>query len=181
VDGGQYWNTTAKNDGKSALDDTANYAGKPDTKKAAEARFPDGKYTIHVRARDLIQESDDLTTQVVIENFAPIVCGQAPKGELPATTTEAQGYALFSEAMDQTVPLAGLVTVDKGATVADLQWSGDRWLVFKLKQLQKGTRYNVTVSAAAKDVPGTPGGNALDGDQDGNGGDAFTYGFKVKN
>jgi len=46
--------------------------------------------------------------------------------------------------------------------------------------LKKDTRYEVTIQATAKDLPGTPGGRQLDGSGDGTGGDDFKYTLFVK-
>ena len=56
----QYWNTNAEDD--RAADDVAhaNYAGKPDARKNAQARFPDGDYVVHIIAGDLVHEKVDL-------------------------------------------------------------------------------------------------------------------------
>ena len=74
VDANQFWRTAAKDDGAPVGSTHANYAGQPTTTKAWEARFPDGDYTIHVIASDLVHPNVDLKLPVVrLENFAPFV------------------------------------------------------------------------------------------------------------
>ncbi|MGH7895021.1 MAG: hypothetical protein ACREQL_10145 [Candidatus Binatia bacterium] len=74
VDHNQFWRTAAKDDGAPAGSTHANYADQPTTNKAWEARFPDGDYTIHVVASDLVHENVDLKLPSArIENFAPFV------------------------------------------------------------------------------------------------------------
>jgi hypothetical protein len=70
----QFWRTAAKDDGASAESTHANYAGQPTTTKAWEARFPDGDYTIHVLASDLVHHDVDVKLPTTrLENFAPFV------------------------------------------------------------------------------------------------------------
>jgi hypothetical protein len=80
VDEAEYWNSNAKTDADAETSATANYKGKPDTSKAREARFPDGEYTLHILASDLIHANEDLTTALRTENFCPIVCSCTPTG-----------------------------------------------------------------------------------------------------
>ncbi len=180
VDATQYWNSNAKSDATAPTAETANFAGKPDATNGGNARFPDGTYTIKIRLADLIH-TVVMSQAVRIENFPPIVCEASPTIDLPNTTTTAQGYVLFNEAMDTPLtPANTLVTIDKGATVTGQQWSGDRWLAYSLGNLKKNTRYIVTIKKNARDLPGTPGSNQLDGNKDGTAGDDFTYSFFVK-
>lgn len=73
VDDAQYWNTNAKNDQTvSPTHQTANFSAKADTLKAHEARFPDGKYKVHVKMSDLLGGAT-ADFDVRIENFAPII------------------------------------------------------------------------------------------------------------
>lgn len=70
----QFWRTAARDDGGAVGSAHANYAGRPTTTKAWEARFPDGDYTIHVLASDLVHEDVDLKLPPTrLENFAPFV------------------------------------------------------------------------------------------------------------
>jgi hypothetical protein len=70
----QFWRTAAKDDGQPAGTAHANYASQPTTDKAWEARFPDGDYTIHLVASDLVHTNVDLKLPVArLENFAPFV------------------------------------------------------------------------------------------------------------
>jgi murein DD-endopeptidase MepM/ murein hydrolase activator NlpD len=75
IDQTQYWNTNARND--AAISPTAgeaNFAGKPDTIIPSEARFPDGNYTIHVLASDLVHSDEALDIHDVrLENFTPFI------------------------------------------------------------------------------------------------------------
>ncbi|HEV7731241.1 MAG TPA: fibronectin type III domain-containing protein [Candidatus Binatia bacterium] len=70
----QFWRTAAKDDGAAVVSLHANYAGEPATAKAWEARFPDGDYTVHVLASDLVHQDVDLRLLPTrLENFAPFV------------------------------------------------------------------------------------------------------------
>ncbi|MCK6556339.1 hypothetical protein L6Q96_17425 [Candidatus Binatia bacterium] len=73
VDVNQYWRTRAKED-NAATPAHANYAGKPLATKPTDARFPDGDYTIHVVASDLVHPNVDLQIQKVrLENYPPFI------------------------------------------------------------------------------------------------------------
>ena len=70
----QFWRTAAKDDGTPATGPNANFHDRAVTTKATEARFPDGDYTIHVVASDLVHPNVDLELPVTrLENFAPFV------------------------------------------------------------------------------------------------------------
>lgn len=84
VDRTQFWRTAARDDAGPAGSTHANYAGQPTTTKAWEARFPDGDYTIHVVASDLVHPNVDLPIRdarlppgtapgIRLENFTPFV------------------------------------------------------------------------------------------------------------
>jgi hypothetical protein len=84
VDRNQFWRTTAKDDGVAASSTHANYADRATTIKAWEARFPDGDYTIHAVASDLVHDKVDLPIRddgspqashpgIRLENFTPFV------------------------------------------------------------------------------------------------------------
>ncbi len=180
VDANEHWNTNAKNDSQPATSAHANYAGKELATKATEARFPDGLYTVHVLAADLIHPFQDLKADVRLENFPPIVCTALPTGNLPSSTTFVSGSISFCEPMDTTIAALSLLAIDNGASVQLAAWSDDRTLIFTADGLKKDTRFTVTVSKNAKDKPGLPGGNELDGDKDGTPGDDFRYSFYVQ-
>lgn len=183
VDATQYWNTDAEDDGASATSDHANYAGLPDTTKAIEARFQDGDYTIHVLASDLVHADEDLAIVVRLENFCPIVCDVRPQPGtiLPAGTTGLPfASVIFNEPMDTTIAPQTIVTIDNGATLANVQWASDRIIQFDIQGLMDGTSYLLKVKGTvAKDRPGTPGHRMLDGNQDGTCGDDFLCQFSV--
>lgn len=67
VDGGQYWNTNAKNDGTANTVAHANFAVKPDAAKNAEARFMDGDYPLYAILGDL------KTTEVIKAGIVRLV------------------------------------------------------------------------------------------------------------
>ena len=74
VDVAQYWRTKAKEDNGASTAATANYADKPTATKPTEARFPDGDYTIHVLASDLVHANVDLKIEKVrLENYPPFI------------------------------------------------------------------------------------------------------------
>lgn len=74
VSANAFWRTAARDDGAGANPPIANYATAPITPNPMEARFPDGDYTIHVIASDLVHENVDLPIpDVRIENFPPFV------------------------------------------------------------------------------------------------------------
>jgi hypothetical protein len=74
VDATQYWRTKAKEDNGASTAATANYAGKPTATKPTEARFPDGDYTIHAIASDLVHSNVDLKIEKVrLENYPPFI------------------------------------------------------------------------------------------------------------
>jgi hypothetical protein len=185
VSAAQCWNTDAENDSEPASVAHANYAGRDDTTRASEARFPDGVYTIHVIANDLIQDAGPfLEIPVRLENFHPIVCYTNPfAGEiLPAGTDEVGGLEItFNERMDTTVAPATILAVNNGATIFGATWLGDFTLSFGLGNLQGGQAYQLRVKATARDLPGTPGNRPLDGNQDGVGGDDLVVPFSVAN
>jgi hypothetical protein len=69
-----YWRTDAEDDGRPVTDPGANYAGKPRTRRATTARFPDGYYTIHAVASDLVHDKVDLPIpNIRLENFTPYI------------------------------------------------------------------------------------------------------------
>ncbi len=180
VDDGQFWNTNAKDDMQPATVAHANYTGKPDTNKAREARFPDGTYTIHVLASDLIHADEDLSFQVRTENFCPIVCECMPQGQLPSGTTTSPGSVEFDEAMDTSVDPSSIVTIDNGATLKNVAWSGTRKITFTICNLADCKAYTLKVKGTnAKDQPGTPGNRLLDGNEDGTCGDDYQCAFSV--
>ncbi len=70
----QFWRTAAKDDGGPVGSTHANYANQPTTTKGWEARFPDGDYTVHLLASDLVHTDVDLTLPPTrLENFAPFI------------------------------------------------------------------------------------------------------------
>lgn len=70
VDGSQYWNTNAKDDSSSSTVAHANFAGKPDATKNAEARFFDGELNIHVVLGDVVNTNENLKAgKVRLDNF----------------------------------------------------------------------------------------------------------------
>jgi hypothetical protein len=70
----EYWRTKAKEDNGGASPMQANYAGMPLATKPTDARFPDGDYTIHVLASDLVHPNIDLKIEKVrIENYPPFI------------------------------------------------------------------------------------------------------------
>ncbi len=74
VDATMYWRTKAKEDNSGATLIDANFAGKPEATKGSEARFPDGEYTLHFLASDLVNSNVDLTIKNVrLENYAPFI------------------------------------------------------------------------------------------------------------
>ncbi len=74
LDKNQFWRTAAKDDNGPVGAVQANYASKPTTTKAWEARFPDGDYTIHLLASDLVHTDVDVKLPTArTENFAPFV------------------------------------------------------------------------------------------------------------
>ena len=183
VDDSQYWNTNAKDDGSGILVAYANFAGKPDTRKATEARFPDGDYIVHIIADDLIQTAGPfLEWTVRLENFNPIVCDTDPPlgAVLPAGTDELGGATVvFNEAMDTTVSAASIMAVDNGATITGAMWINPFTIGFDLHDMVNGQAYELRVKALAKDQAGTPGNRPLDGNKNGVGGDDFTTTFSV--
>ncbi len=182
VDEGQYWNTNAKNDGTDDGVPHANFAGKPDTTKATEARFPDGDYTVRVHTADLVHNNTDISWTVRLENFHPIVVETDPPmgAELPAGTDEVGDLTvIFNEPMDMTVPAASILAIAGGATLHDQVWINPHTIKFTAKGLVDGNAYTLIVKALAKDRPGTPGGRALDGNKDGVGGDDYLTNFHI--
>ena len=74
VDATQFWRTNAEDDGQPVTVPTANFANRPTTTRATHARFPDGLYTIHAVASDLVHDKVDLPIpDIRLENFAPYV------------------------------------------------------------------------------------------------------------
>jgi len=74
VDANMYWRTKAKEDNSGATLIDANFAGKTEATKGSEARFPDGEYTLHFLASDLVNSNVDLTMKNVrLENYAPFI------------------------------------------------------------------------------------------------------------
>ena len=93
VDESQYWNTNAFETGAPAYGPGANHAGAPDAGRAADARFPDGSYTIHVGTADLLGEQQGTIEGVLLENFPPAV--------VTASTDGVAGFDFhFSEPME---------------------------------------------------------------------------------
>jgi len=98
VDGAQYWNTNALDDGSPATGDHANFAGLPDAARAQDARFADGDYTLHVILSDLLGDREEEVQGIQLENFPPAVES--------VCTTEGDAAEefleiVFSEPMDQ--------------------------------------------------------------------------------
>ena len=74
VDANMYWRTKAKEDGAGEALLHANYAGKTQATKGSEARFPDGEYTLHFLASDLVHSNVDLQFKNVrLENYTPFI------------------------------------------------------------------------------------------------------------
>src|SRR5207302_380641 len=96
VDKGQYWNTDAKNDSSSSYVSYANFAGKQDTSKNSEARFPDGDYEIHIVAGDLVRDKD-YAKKVRVNNFTRTVQATAG-GILPPEVNAPLPFAMLSNA-----------------------------------------------------------------------------------
>jgi hypothetical protein len=70
----EFWRTAATDDGAPATAPDANFAARPVTARATQARFPDGEYQIHVVASDLEHANVDLKLPVTrLENFAPFL------------------------------------------------------------------------------------------------------------
>jgi hypothetical protein len=71
VDGGQFWNTNAKNDPATKDNNAAaNFAGKADAAKNAEARFKDGDYEVHVVMSDAAGNTvDESAGKLRLDNF----------------------------------------------------------------------------------------------------------------
>jgi hypothetical protein len=117
VDPAQYWNTNALDDGSSTTVEYANFAGRPDATRAEEARFPDGDYTLHVIATDLLGAQEEEIPGIGLENFPPAVqsvCG--------GTTLQVS----FSEPMDVSATESGIsIEPVGGAPVVSLipSWS----------------------------------------------------------
>lgn len=190
ADESEHWRTHAIDDGGPEVSDDANYASAGTTLRASEARFPDGTYTVHVLASDLIHADVDLLFvpplsppgfAVRIENFCPNVCSTFPTGLLPAGSGSAPGRVTFSERMDTSIAPSTIISVDMGATIMGGVWAPDeRRINFTIDGLTDGVMYTVTVNGTnARDLPFTPGGNALDGNEDGTCGDDAEYEFEV--
>jgi hypothetical protein len=70
----EYWRTKAKEDNAGQSPAQANYADKTLATKPSEARFPDGDYTIHLLASDLVHANVPLDIQNVrLENYPPFI------------------------------------------------------------------------------------------------------------
>ena len=184
VSAGQYWNTNAEDDGDDEVSDHANYAGLADTTQARMARFPDGVYTIHVVANDLVQDAGQfLEIPVRLENFNPIVCDINPfDGEIlpPDADAVADLTVTFNEAMDMTVAPHTIMSIDNGAALQNLAWESPVTLRYDIVGMQGGQVYQLKVSGLkARDLPGMPGGRLLDGNEDGVGGDDHVITFFV--
>jgi hypothetical protein len=184
IDGGAHWNTNAADDGAPNDSGNANYAGFPDAARPHDARFPDGVYTIHVVANDLVQSGGPfLEIPVRVENFATFVCYSVPPygAVLPAGSDELpMAHVTFNEAMDTSVDPLTLVGIDNGAHVASATWLGSFTLTFHLAGLMDGRTYRVVIDGAlTRDLPGTPGHRPLDGNEDGMGGDSYGFLFSV--
>lgn len=182
VNAASSWNTDAMQVG--AIAETApraNMNGRPDTNIPTNARFPDGNYRIHVLASDLEHNNEDLMFDVRLENFAPVVCECKPKDFVFCGRTSAVGHIRFSERMDVSAAPNTVVSIDNGATFTNLAWAANQMQInYTIGNLVSGGTYTITVDANnAKDLPGTPGGNELDGNNDGTAGDDFTCTFEV--
>jgi murein DD-endopeptidase MepM/ murein hydrolase activator NlpD len=98
VDGTQYWNTNALDDGTPATVDHANFAALPDAGRAQDARFADGDYTLHLILSDLLGDREEQVPGIRLENFPPAIASVC------ATEGDAAEEALeiaFSEPMDR--------------------------------------------------------------------------------
>jgi murein DD-endopeptidase MepM/ murein hydrolase activator NlpD len=70
----QYWRTQAFDDRAEPTSTHANYADRPLALTPTDARFPDGDYTIHVVASDLVHENVDLPIRNIrLENWTPFI------------------------------------------------------------------------------------------------------------
>jgi hypothetical protein len=69
----EYWRTTAEDD-RVTNPTQANYAGKQIALSANMARFPDGDYTLHVLASDLVHANVEFSyPRIRLENFPPFI------------------------------------------------------------------------------------------------------------
>ena len=119
------WVPIALDDGASETGATANYAGLPDTNIATNARFPDGDYTIHVIASDLLATSD-LTHVVRLENFCPAVCasdldGTIGRERIAHAASAASPAGLARERMIQLIRYADKIPAERDALYNVLQ------------------------------------------------------------
>lgn len=86
VDAGQFWNTNAKNDAAvKDTDNAANFAGKADTLKNAQARFKDGDYEIFAVMSDAAGNTvNESAGKVRLNNFEQKAGAAKGGGALPA-------------------------------------------------------------------------------------------------
>lgn len=124
VDDDQYWNTNAKDDTNIAdTNDAANFAGKPDAGKNANARFKDGEYEVHIVLGDLKTATVDETAgKLRLDNFkqtaAPKKCGGCAA---PATGATAPLYdpANTTPWVPQFTPVTQVAGIDAIFVVGD--------------------------------------------------------------
>jgi len=156
----QYWNTNAKDDSSAATVAHANFAGKPDATKAAEARFPDGKYKVHVIMTDLVGSKSETIADVTVENFPPAVKSKSPP---PGGDGTCIVMIEFSEEMNKPSVEAAITweKVGGGPVAYTVTWdaAGCKITLTPVDKLMGGD-YKVKVNAdVAKDLVGGPPAN----------------------
>ena len=103
VQGSQYWNTNAEDDGSGDNVGFANFAGKGDATKNSEGPFKDGDYEIHIVLADLVNGNQDIVAgKVRVNIFARGACAELGGG------AEAQGVASALYTADSTPWLSDL-------------------------------------------------------------------------
>lgn len=160
VDETQYWNTNAMQDGSPPEVAHANFAGLEDATRAADARFPDGSYTLHVVTTDLLGSTEDSIPGVELENFPPAVItrGFEPGGSFHCKFSEPMDTA----AVDSAIEFNQIGTGPLGHSVS---WSPDGCELTLTPDLplEACPLYEVVIDAT---IAADPAGRLLDASYD---------------
>lgn len=166
------WATKAK-DGESGTDVDDDPAVKP-----SEAKFPDGEYSVYVRAWDLLNESEEPETKAVLENYNPIVDEtDPPDGAIRSPDPNTVITIWFNERMNEesiittATPTSAKFTLKLGQGDLEIDIGGslryddsERSAVFTPDSPLPVGYYTATMKDAVRDRYGN---KKLDGDADG--------------
>jgi hypothetical protein len=157
----QFWRTAAKDDGGPVVSSHANYANQPTTTKAWEARFPDGDYTVHLLASDLVHTDIDLPLPPTrLENFAPFILevlvtvdadGNPGTGHPDTPNCEAEAYH-YQHAARRQYPDRTPLAVARAAAAEKIIRAG--------RQVCVQVRFSEPMSTAAIELVGQRGAGA---------------------